>query len=190
MPDSCVMAAFRAEFGRQEPANVQTLKLHEIHRCIFVGHFLELGKLRLNICPHPPPSAGSSLGNWTDIVCMEPKAGCSESHQEACSVFPLLGPAHADFWGLWVKEADDLEEGAQALDQDGSGFAACFCHEAQCMISLWSLPCRHRGQEGLLWISVSVKGKGHTRGWAVSVEAQLALRAFLRVGWPFRAVLS
>lgn len=77
-------------------------------------------------------------------------------------MFPLLGPAHADVRGLRVKEADDLEGGAQALDQDGSGFAACFCHEAQCMISVWSLLCRRRGQEGLLSVSVSVKGKGHT----------------------------
>lgn len=105
-------------------------------------------------------------------------------------MFPLLGPAHADFRGLRVKEADDLEGGAQALDQDGSGFAACFCHEAKCMINVWSLPCRRGGQAGLLWMSVSVKGKVHTRGWAVSVEAQLALRAVLRAGWPVRAVLS
>lgn len=53
MPGSWIMVAFRAESVRQEPVNVQSLKLHEIHGCIFVGHILELGKLRLNICPPP-----------------------------------------------------------------------------------------------------------------------------------------
>lgn len=60
-------------------------------------------------------------------------------------MFPLPGPALADFLGSRVKEADDVEEGARASDQDSRGFAARLCH-ASSVYALWLVPAvQHAG---------------------------------------------
>lgn len=80
-----------------------------MHVDSLTGPILELRKPKLSVCP-PLPRVGlsipcSSLGNQMDIPSMEPKSGCCEFHEEACSASPLLGLACADFLGLWVKKA-------------------------------------------------------------------------------------
>lgn len=56
--------------------------------------------------------------------------------------------------------------------------------QAQCMACGQSLRCSTQGLLGrALEINICER-KGHTRGWAVSVEAQLALQEVLRTGGP------